>query len=77
MTSDADIRGLLERALGQVAAVIAAIAPGAAGAATPCPAWDVQALVRHLVGQDLRNFIAVARGENADWQAPADELGED
>ncbi len=77
MTSDADIRGLLERALGQAAAVIAAIPPGAAGAATPCPAWDVRALVRHVVGQDLRNFIAVARGENADWQAPADELDAD
>jgi uncharacterized protein (TIGR03086 family) len=37
----------------------------------------VRALVRHLVGQDLRNFLALARGEAADWQAPAGELGED
>jgi len=31
----------------------------------------------YLAGQDLRNFIVAARGETADWQSPADELGED
>ena len=36
----------------------------------------MQALVRHLAGQDLRNFLVSARGATADWQA-ADELGED
>ena len=77
MTSDTDIRVLLARALEQTAAVIAAIPAGLAGAPTPCPAWNVQALVRHLVGQDLRNFAVSARGESADWQAPADELGQD
>ena len=50
------------RALDQTAAVIAAIPAGLAGAATPCPGWDVRALVRHLIGQDLRNFIVAARG---------------
>jgi uncharacterized protein (TIGR03086 family) len=77
VTSDTDIRVLLARALEQTAAVIAAIPAGLAGAPTPCPAWDVQALVRHLVGQDLRNFVVSARGESADWQAPAGELGQD
>ena len=77
MTSDQDIRVLIERALEQAAAAIAAIPPDLAGAATPCPEWDVRALVRHLVGQDLRNFIVSARGETVDWQAPPDELGED
>lgn len=75
MTSDTDIRALLARALEQAAAVIAAIPADLAEAPTPCPAWDVQALVGHVVGQDLRNFIVSARGESPDWQAPADELG--
>jgi len=43
MTSDADIRGLLERALGQAAAVIAAIPPEAASAAI-CAAWPASGL---------------------------------
>ena len=77
MTSDADTVALLERALDQTAAIIAAISASEAGLATPCPGWDVAALVRHLTGQDLRNFLSSARGEAADWQAPADELGQD
>jgi hypothetical protein len=35
----------------------------------------VRTLVRHLVGQDLRNFLVTVRGGTQDWQAPADELG--
>ncbi len=77
VTADTDIRDLVARALEQTGAVIAAIPAGLAGAPTPCPAWDVRALVRHIVAQDLRNFIVSARGETADWQAPADEIGED
>jgi uncharacterized protein (TIGR03086 family) len=77
VTDSADPLTLLERALEQTAAIIAAIPSGQAGLATPCPEWDVRALVRHLVGQDLRNFLVVARGGTADWQVPADELGED
>jgi uncharacterized protein (TIGR03086 family) len=77
VTSDTDTLVLLEHALEQTAAIIAAIRGGQAGLATPCPGWDVRALVRHLVGQDLRNFLAAARGATADWQTPAGELGED
>jgi uncharacterized protein (TIGR03086 family) len=77
VTSDTDTVVLVERALDQTAAIIAAIPGGQAGLATPCPDWDVQALVRHLAGQDLRNFLVAARGATADWQAPANELGED
>ncbi len=77
VTSDADVLGLVGWALDQTGAIIAAISPGQAGLATPCPAWDVRALVRHVVGQDLRNFLVSARGETADWRLPADELGED
>jgi len=77
MTSDRDTLALLEQALDQTAAVIAAIPAGQSGLPTPCPDWDVRALVRHLIGQDMRNFLVSARGETVDWRAPADELGED
>jgi uncharacterized protein (TIGR03086 family) len=77
VTSGRDTVTLVGRALDQTAAIISAIPVNQSRLTTPCPAWDVQALVRHLVGQDLRNFLVSARGETADWQAPADELGED
>ena len=77
MTSDADSVALLERALNQTAGLIAAIEPGQAGLATPCAGWDVRALVSHLTGQDLRNFLVAVRGEAADWQVPAEEIGDD
>jgi uncharacterized protein (TIGR03086 family) len=77
MTSDADTIALLERALDQTAGLIAAIDASQAGLATPCAGWDVRALVSHLAGWDLRNFLVSARGESVDWQAPADEIGDD
>jgi len=77
MTSDADTIALLDRALDQTAGLIAAVDTSQAGLATPCAEWDVRALVSHLAGQDLRNFLVAARGESADWRAPADEIGDD
>jgi uncharacterized protein (TIGR03086 family) len=77
VTSENDTVGLIERALDQTATIIAAIGAGQATLATPCPDWDVRALVRHVIGQDLRNFIVAARGETVDRQAPADGFGED
>jgi uncharacterized protein (TIGR03086 family) len=77
MTSDADTIALLERALDQTGGLIAAIDASQAGLATPCAGWDVRALVSHVAGQDLRNFLVSARGESADWQAPDDEIGDD
>jgi uncharacterized protein (TIGR03086 family) len=77
MNSDADTIALLDRALDQTAGLIAAIDASQAGLATPCAGWDVRALISHLAGQDLRNFLAAARGQSADWRAPADEIGDD
>jgi uncharacterized protein (TIGR03086 family) len=77
MTSDTDPVALLERALDQTAGLIAAIEPGQAGLATPCAGWDVQALVSHLAGQALRNFLVSVRGETTDWTAQAEEIGDD
>lgn len=69
--------GLLSRALDQAAAVISTIRPDQAEVATPCPDWDVRALVRHVVGHDLPNFMISARGETADWHSPPEELSTD
>lgn len=77
LTPGQDSVGLVGRALDQTAAIIAGIGAGQAALPTPCADWDVRALVRHLVGQDLRNFTIAARGETADWQAPAEDVGED
>lgn len=68
---------LLERALGQTEAIIAAIRPEQATLPTPCPQWTVRDLVEHLVGRGLGNFTAVARGETIDWTAPPKPLGGD
>jgi uncharacterized protein (TIGR03086 family) len=76
MTSDTATLMLLDRALDQMQRLIAAIGAGQAGLATPCSAGDVRALVRHLAGQDLRDFLVAARGETAHWQAPSGELGQ-
>jgi len=77
MTSDADTVALLERALDQTAGLIAAMDASQAGLATPCAGWDVQTLLGHLIGQDLRNFLVAARGERPDWSAPDEEIGDD
>src|SRR5436190_7950838 len=77
MSTTPDTVGLLERALDQTAGLIAAVRPEQAELPTPCPDWDVRALVQHLAGQDLRNFLVSARGETADWQAPPEELSAD
>ena len=68
---------LLDRALDQTARIIDGIRPDQRGLPTPCAEWDVQAVVRHVVGQDLRSFTAVAAGQMPDWQAAADDLPED
>ena len=77
VTSDSSTLTLLERALDQTERLITAIGVDQAGLATPCSGWDVAAIVQHLAGQDLHNFLLAARGETADWQAPSGELGED
>lgn len=69
--------GMLERALGQTEAVIAEIRPEQAMLATPCPKWTVHDVVEHIVGGNLRNFTAMARGQTVDWEAPPEPLGND
>ena len=77
MTDDTDNLALLRRALDQMSQVIGRIRPDQAGLPTPCADWDVRELARHVIKKDLRNYATVARGENADWQAAPEELGDD
>ncbi|HET7489871.1 MAG TPA: TIGR03086 family metal-binding protein [Acidimicrobiales bacterium] len=68
---------LLDRALRQTGRLIAATGPNQGTLPTPCSAWDVAALVRHVVGNDLRNFAVVAAGGVPQWGAPPDDPGHD
>jgi uncharacterized protein (TIGR03086 family) len=69
--------GLLERALTQLAAVIAIERDDQDELPTPCAGWSVRDLLSHVIGQDLRVFATAARGETPDWSAPAAPLGAD
>ena len=65
---------LLDSALHQTETIVAAIQPEQLSRPTPCSKWDVKSLLRHVVAQDMRNFIVSARGEIPNWQAPPDDL---
>src|SRR5438132_3675837 len=69
-----DTVALLERSVNQTRRVLASVPEARRHAATPCPDWDVSALVQHVIAQDLHNFVVAARGDMVDWQAPADQL---
>lgn len=77
MTTAADTLALRDRALAQAGEVVSALRPEHAQLPTPCSEWDVEAVLAHVIGQDLRNFEAVARGESADWRRPPEPLGAD
>src|SRR5947207_6172194 len=55
----------LAGALDRAGALVAAVPPDATHAPTPCPPWDVEQLIEHLV-QDLRHFTSTASGEEWD-----------
>ncbi|GAB3292475.1 TIGR03086 family metal-binding protein [Parasphingorhabdus pacifica] len=73
-----DVQPLNRRALALASEVIAAIRPEQLGLPTPCSAWTVGDLLRHMISQNKR-FAAAARGEEADAACPLDgaELGDD
>ena len=77
MDDEVDNIELLQRSADQMSRVIGAVRPDQAGLPTPDTEWDVRRLVQHVAGQDLRMFIAVARGGSGDWQAAWPELGDD
>lgn len=65
----------LARALDQTGAIIAQVRPEQAMLPTPCRAWDVHALVNHVV-QDVRMFTTMV-GAAAWDRRDADVIGDD
>jgi len=59
-----------------VAELIARIPPDKATSPTPCPSWDVGALVNHVYS-DIPKFTTGARGERPDWSRPEEHIGND
>src|ERR1700757_1702029 len=68
MTDTMDPRQLHRRAIAQTEAVVAAVSPAQLTLPTPCPEYDVRALLSHIVGG--LNRIALM-GEGADALAVA------
>jgi uncharacterized protein (TIGR03086 family) len=66
---------LLARTLAQTGAIVARVRPEQATLPTPCGAWDVRALVNHVV-HDVRQFTVTAHG--GEWaSSDADVIGDD
>ena len=63
MTQTTDPRELHQRAMTQTGSIVAAVEPGQLTLPTPCPEYDVRALLSHMVGG--LNRIAVV-GEGGD-----------
>jgi uncharacterized protein (TIGR03086 family) len=65
------------RALDIAALVVAGVKPGHMVSATPCPEWDVRAVMNHMVGGN-RMFAAFALGQEAQPRVPGvDLVGDD
>lgn len=67
---------LLESVLGKTGDLIAGVAPGQGGQPTPCPDYDVDALVDHIVGW-VQVFAARANDEQYEGDASRYEAGDD
>ena len=62
---------VLSRALDQAGDALASIHPDDWERPTPCRDWSVRDLAAHLAAAP-EHFLAMARGEQVDWSAPAD-----
>ncbi|HEX6418685.1 MAG TPA: TIGR03086 family metal-binding protein [Acidimicrobiales bacterium] len=67
---------LLSGILAKTGDLIAGAPAGAGGRPTPCPDYDVDALVRHLVGW-VRSFEAAANGRTFEGDPSVVEVGDD
>lgn len=71
----ADPVAMLSKALDQADAVLTGIHAEQLGQPTPCPDWDVEALVRHVL-TGLGNALETARGGSPDWSRAPEPLDE-
>lgn len=72
-TGGSDSVRVLTLALDQASAVLDHVRPDELLNPTPCEGWNVSALADHLVATPAR-FLAMMRGEEFDWSAPAPHL---
>ena len=75
MPSD-DSLDVLSRALTQMSGLIAAVPATMRRAPTPCPGWDVAALVDHVYA-GIPRFVVAAGGGRPDWGSRDDRIGDD
>jgi uncharacterized protein (TIGR03086 family) len=72
-----DPREIHRRAMAQTEAIVAAVQPGQLDLPTPCPEYDVRALLGHMVGGLNRVAIAGEGGDALARPARADEVPAD
>jgi uncharacterized protein (TIGR03086 family) len=72
-----DLLDLDRRALAATGRLVDAIPPDALGRPTPCAAWDVRAVINHVVGNNVL-YAAAAAGSAVDWaERQRDHVGAD
>jgi len=72
-----DPRPIHRRAMDQTEAIVAAVQPGQLGLPTPCPEYDVGALLSHVVGGLNRVAIVGEGGDALARPARADDVPDD
>lgn len=70
MTENIDPRPLHRRAIAQTEAVVAGVSPSQLGLPTPCPEYDVRALLAHIAG-GLTRAARVGEGDPGALARPA------
>ncbi len=74
MTENQDPRPLHRRAIAQTEAIVAAVTPDQFGLPTPCPEYDVRALLAHITGGLTRTAL-VGEGDPDALAQPAQASG--
>ena len=77
MTNTTDPREIHQRAVAQTESIVAAVVPAQLGLPTPCPEYDVRALLSHTVGGLNRIAIVGEGGDALAVPARADGVPDD